>query len=63
MFMSHVNVRPCHHGMARPRVADGGDSLQVWKVGENIVNRKSCTAENGCSSNLGVGQKAYNSSP
>jgi hypothetical protein len=23
---------PCHHGMARPRVADGGDGLQIWSV-------------------------------
>jgi hypothetical protein len=25
---SHVRWVPCHHGMARPQVADGGDSLQ-----------------------------------
>jgi len=25
-------VDPCHHGMARPRVADGGDSLQIWRA-------------------------------
>jgi hypothetical protein len=23
-----VNVGPCHHGMARPQVADGGDGLK-----------------------------------
>jgi hypothetical protein len=22
----------CHHGMARPQVADGGDALQVWRI-------------------------------
>jgi hypothetical protein len=27
---------PCHHGMARPQVADGGDALQVWRVAANI---------------------------
>jgi hypothetical protein len=27
---------PCHHGMARSRVADGGDGLQLWRVAENI---------------------------
>jgi hypothetical protein len=27
----HIHVRwvPCHHGMAHPQVADGGDALQV----------------------------------
>jgi len=23
---------PCHHGMAHPQVADGGDGLQMWGV-------------------------------
>jgi hypothetical protein len=23
---------PCHQGMARPQVADGGDGLQIWWV-------------------------------
>jgi hypothetical protein len=27
-----------HHGMVRPRVADGGDRLQLWRVAENILN-------------------------
>jgi hypothetical protein len=22
----------CQHGMARPRVADSGDGLQIWRV-------------------------------
>jgi hypothetical protein len=26
---THVRWVPCHHGMARPQVADGGDALQV----------------------------------
>jgi hypothetical protein len=29
---------PCHHGMARPQVADGGDGLQIWRVAANILN-------------------------
>jgi hypothetical protein len=33
---NHVRWVPCHHGMARPQVADGGDSLQFWKVAANI---------------------------
>jgi len=28
---------PCHLGMARPRVADGGDGLQIWRVAANIL--------------------------
>jgi hypothetical protein len=23
---------PCHHGKARPQVADGGNGLQIWRV-------------------------------
>jgi hypothetical protein len=36
--------KPCHirnqHGMARPRVADGGDGLQIWRVAANILNKE-----------------------
>jgi hypothetical protein len=28
---------PCHHGMARRRVADGGDGLQIWGVKGKVV--------------------------
>jgi hypothetical protein len=28
----HIKWVPCHHGMARPQVADGGDGLQIWRV-------------------------------
>jgi hypothetical protein len=31
---------PCHHGMARPQVADGGDGLQIWRVAANILNKQ-----------------------
>jgi hypothetical protein len=50
-------VGPCHHGMARLRVADGGDGLQIWRVAAMR------TANKGLSSNLRVGQEANNSSP
>jgi hypothetical protein len=33
-------MRPCHHGMARPRVADGGDGLQIWRLAANIMNKQ-----------------------
>jgi hypothetical protein len=26
-----IKVVHCHHGMARPRVADRGDGLQIWR--------------------------------
>jgi hypothetical protein len=46
---------PCHHGMARPRVADGGNGLQIWKEVMSILNKQSRTADKGWSSRLGVG--------
>jgi hypothetical protein len=61
--LSHVRWVPCHHGMARPQVADGGDALQVWRVAANILNRQSPTADKGWPFNLGVGSGANNSSP
>jgi hypothetical protein len=53
---------PCHHGMARPQVADGGDGLQIWRVAANTVNKQSWTAEKGWFSRLGFGLGANNSS-
>jgi hypothetical protein len=41
--------------MARPRVADRGDGLQIWKVAANILNKQSRTADSGWSSSLGLG--------
>jgi hypothetical protein len=41
---THVSWVPCHHGMARPQVADGGDSLQFWRVAANLLNKQSRTA-------------------
>jgi len=35
------------HVMARPRVADGGDGLQIWTVAANILNKQSRTADKG----------------
>jgi hypothetical protein len=40
--------------MARPRIADGGKGLQIWKVAANTLNKQSRTADNGWSS-LGAG--------
>jgi hypothetical protein len=41
--------------MARPQVAGGGGSLQIWRVAANILNKQSWTADEGWSSRLGVG--------
>jgi hypothetical protein len=51
----HVKCIPCHHGMARPRVADGGGGLQIWRVAANISVKQSRTAHKGWSSSLGLG--------
>jgi hypothetical protein len=49
-FIIHVRCVPCHHSMARPQVADGGDSLQLWRVAANIWTKQSRTADKGWSS-------------
>jgi hypothetical protein len=58
----HVRWFPCHHGKARPQVADGGDALQVWREVTNTLNKQSRTDEKGWFSSLGVGREANNSS-
>jgi hypothetical protein len=52
---------PCHHGMARPQVADGGEGLQIWRIAANIFNKESRTADKGWPSRLGVEWGANNS--
>jgi hypothetical protein len=47
---------PCHHGTARPQVANGGEGLQIWTVAANILNKQSRTADKGWPSSLGVGR-------
>jgi hypothetical protein len=44
--------------MARPRVAGGGDGLQIWRVAANMLNKQS-----GAASSLEVWRGANNSSP
>jgi hypothetical protein len=53
--LSHVRWVPCHHGMARPQVVDGGDGLQIWRVAANILNKQWLTADKGRSSSLVLG--------
>jgi hypothetical protein len=56
-------VGPCHHSKACPRVADGRDGLQVWRVAPFILNKWPQTADKGWSSSFGVGRRASNSTP
>jgi hypothetical protein len=63
MIYTQIRWVPCHHGMARPQVVDGGDSLQIWRVAANILNKQPRTADKGWASILGVGRGANNSSP
>jgi hypothetical protein len=50
---------PCHHSMARPRVADGRDGLQL-EVSCYILNKQLRTNDKGWSSSLGIGHGAKN---
>jgi hypothetical protein len=54
----HIKWVSCHRGMARPRVADRGDGLQIRRVAANMLNKQSRTADSGWSSSLGVGRVA-----
>jgi hypothetical protein len=63
MLSPHVKWVHCHHGMARPRVVDRGDGLQIWRIAANILNKQSQTADSGWSSSLRVGRGPNNPSP
>jgi hypothetical protein len=41
--------------MTRPQVADGGESLQIWRVAANILNKQSRTADKGGPPAWGLG--------
>jgi hypothetical protein len=40
-------VSHCYIGMERPRVADGGDGLRIWKAATNILNKQWLIADSG----------------
>jgi hypothetical protein len=48
---------PCYvgHGMVRPQVADGEDSLRIWREAANILNKQSWTADKGGPPAWGLG--------
>jgi hypothetical protein len=52
-----------HHGVARPRVTDGGDVVRILRVSAHLVNKQSRKADKGWSSSwwLGVGLTTPNS--
>jgi hypothetical protein len=41
--------------MVHPKVADGGEDLQIWRVAVNMLNKQSQTTNKGWSSGLEVG--------
>jgi hypothetical protein len=51
-----------HQDMACLQIADGGDSLQIWRVAAIILNMQSWIAHKGWSSSMGVGWKVHNPS-
>jgi hypothetical protein len=61
--LSMLGGSPCHYSMARPRVADGRDGLQQWRLTANILNKQPRTNDKGWSSSLGVRCRANNPSP
>jgi hypothetical protein len=52
--MVRVRWVSCHHGMACPEVADGGDTLQVWRDAANVLNKQSQRADMLLSSSMGM---------
>jgi hypothetical protein len=63
VLIHQVRWVPCHHGMTRPKAADGGDAFQFWRVAANVLKKQSRTADKEWFSSLGVGRGANNSSP
>ena len=48
--------------MSHSQAVIGGDSLQIWRVGTNILNKQLWTANKGWFSSLGVGLGGNSSS-
>jgi hypothetical protein len=49
--------------MARPRVADGGDGLQIWRVAASILNKQSWRPTRVIFQLWSLGEEANNVSP
>ena len=52
----------CNDGMARPKIADIGDGLEIRSVAANMVNKQSRRDDKGWSSSLGVARRSSNNS-
>jgi len=40
LALTQSHVGPCHDGMERPWVADGGDGLQIWRAAVKKLNKQ-----------------------
>lgn len=62
MFFPYY-VCPCQHGMARIRVAEGGDGLHICRgVAANVLNKKSLTDDSRWFCSLETGRRTNNCS-
>jgi hypothetical protein len=57
----HVNVGFSYDDTAGPRIADGAEDLQMWRVAENALNKQSLTADKGWSVRFGKYRREYKS--
>jgi hypothetical protein len=60
LLLFRCQAGPCHHGMVRPKVVDGGSASDM-EATANILNKR--TANEGWSSSFGFRRGANNSSP
>jgi hypothetical protein len=33
-------IGPCHHSMVCPQIVAGGDTLKIWRVAADILNKQ-----------------------
>jgi hypothetical protein len=50
IYSGNIKIKIIYHSMGRPQVAVGGEGLQIWWVGANILKKQSRTAEEALSS-------------
>jgi hypothetical protein len=55
MPYTHINV-PCHSGVARRKIAFGGDDVEVWRLAANVLNKQQRTRRKLWCFGLGVGR-------
>lgn len=47
LLIALLSRAPCHNGMERPQIEDGGEGLQICEVSMNILNKQSQNADKG----------------